>query len=61
MPEGYVQCPKKDGDGPSLIVHVIPKSLCVKRQKEGFHKCPRCLNRTLPVDAFVPLSPAHSV
>ena len=59
MPEGYVQCPKRDVDGPTLIVHIIPKNLCLKRQREGFHKCPRCLNRTLPVDAFVPLAPSH--
>jgi hypothetical protein len=45
MDDGFVQCPKKAYNEGSLIVQIIPRSLCLQRQAEFYHKCPRCLNR----------------
>lgn len=47
IPEtSFVQCPTRDEHEMTLITpQIIPKSLCLQRQKEHFHKCHRCQNK----------------
>ncbi len=44
------QCPTQPGDVRPLIAHTIGVSLCLKRQREFYHKCHRCQYRGKPAD-----------
>ncbi len=45
--EEFVECPKRDAHEMCLISpQIIHVSLCMKRQGEHFHKCPKCLHRS---------------
>ena len=51
------QCPTLSGDLRSLITHRIRSELCMKRQREHYHKCHRCLYRGQSADLVIPESP----
>lgn len=42
------QCPTLRGESFSLITHRIGTDLCMKRQREHYHKCHRCEYRGQP-------------
>jgi len=46
-------CPTLPEDGQALIRHRIAVPLCMRRQREQYHKCHRCVYRGQPAD-FVP-------
>lgn len=46
-------CPSLPGDSRSLITHRIDVELCMRRQREFYHKCHRCLYRGQPADFVV--------
>ena len=45
---GVRQCPSIGGDARMLITHAIDVTTCMTRQREFYHKCPRCLYRGKP-------------
>ncbi len=51
------QCPTLPGDLRSLITHRIEPPQCMKRQREHYHKCHRCLYRGQPADLVIPEPP----
>ncbi|MEY2979951.1 MAG: hypothetical protein ACO4CZ_05620 [Planctomycetota bacterium] len=42
------QCPTLRGEAFALITHRIGTDLCMKRQREHYHKCHRCEYRGQP-------------
>jgi hypothetical protein len=49
----FLECPRREGNEYALITHHITLDVCEQRQRDGYHKCPRCLNRTIVVGAPV--------
>ena len=44
----FLECPRREDDAHhALITQLITKTVCEQRQRDGYHKCPRCLNRTI--------------
>ncbi len=60
----YLLCPQRESNDRALFTQLIALPLCEQRQREGYHKCPRCLNRTLgmtlPTPAPRALAPASA-
>jgi len=43
----FLECPRREDDAHALITQLITRNVCEQRQRDGYHKCPRCLNRTI--------------
>lgn len=60
------QCPTVVGKTTALITHMIEPQLCLKRQREYYHKCHRCAYRGKAADFVaqeqavdIPTPPPH--
>ena len=47
------QCPTLPGDDRPLFAHSIANGVCMRRQREFYHKCHRCVFRGEAVDFVV--------
>lgn len=62
MPDDrFLECPRREGGDPALITQLIPLAVCEERQRDGYHKCPRCVNRTIGVPAAVSRPPERAL
>lgn len=62
MPDDrFLECPRREGGEHALITQLIPLGVCERRQRDGYHKCPRCLNRTIGVLAAPDRKPAPAL
>lgn len=60
-PANRRQCPTRADGVVPLIVHWIPPSTCLERQRGHYHKCYTCLYRGKGADEKLPVPPAQLV
>ena len=47
------QCPTLPGDDRPLFAHSIENGVCIRRQREFYHKCHRCVFRGESADFVI--------